>query len=237
MYCAWEYVQTDNQAAIAPLQRMVRVSPDDNRNRRREAPFAFAADAGGTGPLITGFLDVLAEEPDGSVLIVDYKSDRLEGPDRRSTSTPTTRPSARLRARRAAPWRAPVEVAYFFLERPEEPVVARSRGRRTGTGRASARARPRRPRRALAVTDAPHRDLCGDCPGRRALCSWPESMTLAAQSSGGLLRPAAAARRSRRGSSGERRRSTTALSSAPNSSTMLVSQIQTSRMTTPANAP
>jgi ATP-dependent helicase/nuclease subunit A len=29
------------------------------------------------------------------------------------------------------------------------------------------------------VTPAPHRDLCGDCPGRRALCSHPESRTLA----------------------------------------------------------
>jgi len=28
------------------------------------------------------------------------------------------------------------------------------------------------------VTERPHRDLCGDCPGRRALCSYDESMTL-----------------------------------------------------------
>ena len=28
------------------------------------------------------------------------------------------------------------------------------------------------------VTDTPHRELCGDCPGRRALCSYDESMTL-----------------------------------------------------------
>jgi hypothetical protein len=24
----------------------------------------------------------------------------------------------------------------------------------------------------------PHRDLCGDCPGRAAMCSWGEEMTL-----------------------------------------------------------
>ena len=29
------------------------------------------------------------------------------------------------------------------------------------------------------VTATPHRDLCGECPGRRALCSHPESRTLA----------------------------------------------------------
>ena len=28
------------------------------------------------------------------------------------------------------------------------------------------------------VTGTPHRDLCGDCPGRPALCSYDESMTL-----------------------------------------------------------
>ena len=28
------------------------------------------------------------------------------------------------------------------------------------------------------VAEVPHRELCGDCPGRAALCSWPESMTL-----------------------------------------------------------
>jgi hypothetical protein len=28
------------------------------------------------------------------------------------------------------------------------------------------------------VAEQPHRELCGDCPGRRALCSWPEAMTL-----------------------------------------------------------
>jgi ATP-dependent helicase/nuclease subunit A len=29
------------------------------------------------------------------------------------------------------------------------------------------------------VTGRPHRELCADCPGRRALCSWPEERTLA----------------------------------------------------------
>jgi len=28
------------------------------------------------------------------------------------------------------------------------------------------------------VAAEPHRGLCGDCPGRATLCSWPESMTL-----------------------------------------------------------
>jgi ATP-dependent helicase/nuclease subunit A len=28
------------------------------------------------------------------------------------------------------------------------------------------------------VAAVPHRELCGDCPGRAALCSWGEEMTL-----------------------------------------------------------
>ena len=28
------------------------------------------------------------------------------------------------------------------------------------------------------VAGTPHRELCGDCPGRPALCSYPEAMTL-----------------------------------------------------------
>jgi hypothetical protein len=31
---------------------------------------------------------------------------------------------------------------------------------------------------AYPVTDEPHRDLCLTCPGRRALCSYPEELTL-----------------------------------------------------------
>ena len=29
-------------------------------------------------------------------------------------------------------------------------------------------------------TAAPHRELCADCPGRAALCSWDEERTLRA---------------------------------------------------------
>ncbi len=28
------------------------------------------------------------------------------------------------------------------------------------------------------VAATPHRELCGECPGRASLCSWPERMTL-----------------------------------------------------------
>jgi ATP-dependent helicase/nuclease subunit A len=159
-----------------PLRERLAAAP----RVRREAPFAFAADPGGTGPLLTGFLDVLAEEPDGGVLIVDYKSDRLEGAD---PAEHVERDYATQRLvyalaglRHGAPW---VEVAYCFLERPGEPV-----SRRYAAADAAALGEQllELARGVLderwPVTSAPHRELCGDCPGRAALCSWPESATL-----------------------------------------------------------
>jgi ATP-dependent helicase/nuclease subunit A len=148
---------------------------------RREAPFAFALDPAGGGPLVTGFLDAVAVERDGGVLIVDYKSDRLE------EATPaelverdyaTQQIVYALAALRDGAPRA--EVAYCFLERPAEPVgeaftaadapALAERLQRLARGLLDAR---------YEVTDTPHRELCQDCPGRAAMCSWPEEVTLA----------------------------------------------------------
>ncbi len=155
---------------------------------RREAGFAFALDPGGAGPLVNGFVDVLAREADGGALVVDYKTDRLgegeEPADLIERDYETQRLVYALAAlREGAPH---VEVAHCLLDRPAEPVS------RTFTaadapelaGRLSELARG-----VLAheypVTATPHRELCGDCPGRRALCSWPETRTLAPQASAG----------------------------------------------------
>jgi ATP-dependent exoDNAse (exonuclease V) beta subunit len=152
----------------------------DARRLRREAPFAFAFERPGGGPLVNGFLDVVALEPDGGVLIADYKSDRLEGaePDElveRDYSTQRV-VYALAALRDGAP---SVEIAYCFLERPAEPVTrvftaadepALSE-RLAGLARGVLEGR-------YEVTDTPHRDLCADCPGRAALCSWGEEMTL-----------------------------------------------------------
>ena len=127
--------------------------------------------------------DAVALEPDGGVLIVDYKSDRLEGaePDEVvERDYATQRIVYALAALRDGAPRA--EVAYCFLERPGEPVTEAFTA-------ADAPALAER-LHALAqgvlegrypVTDAPHRELCGDCPGRAALCSHPEEMTLRPQ--------------------------------------------------------
>jgi ATP-dependent exoDNAse (exonuclease V) beta subunit len=150
---------------------------------RAEAPFAFTFDPDGGGPLVTGFLDVVATEPDGGVLIVDYKSDRLD------QATPqevverdyaTQRLVYALAALRDGAPRA--AVAYCFLERPAEPVTAAfTAADAPALAERLARLAENLLDGRYAVTDMPHRELCGDCPGRAAMCSWPESATLRAQ--------------------------------------------------------
>ncbi len=147
---------------------------------RREAGFAFELSPGGGGPLVSGFVDVLARERDGAVLIVDYKTDRLGDEEPAALverSYTTQRMVYALAALHAGAPR--VEVAYSLLERPEEPVSASFD---QADAPALADALLRLAAGVLAerwpVADRPHRELCGDCPGRAALCSWPEAMTL-----------------------------------------------------------
>jgi ATP-dependent exoDNAse (exonuclease V) beta subunit len=150
------------------------------RRTRREAPFSFGLDTSGGGPLVTGFLDAAAEEPDGGVLIVDYKSDRLEDAtpeDVVEREYATQRIVYALAALRDGAPRA--EVAYCFLERPGEPVTRAFTAadapalteHLAGLARGLIEGR-------YPVAEVPHRELCGDCPGRAAMCSWPESETL-----------------------------------------------------------
>jgi ATP-dependent helicase/nuclease subunit A len=149
---------------------------------RPEVPFAFnlAPAPGGRSLLITGYLDVLATEPDGA-LVVDYKSDALEGQEpadvceRRYASQRTVYALAALRSGAER-----VEVAYSFLERPDDlvsavftradvPALERGLGE-LAEGLLAGRFEP---------TAEPGRDLCATCPGRAALCSWPEERTRA----------------------------------------------------------
>ena len=130
---------------------------------------------------MNGFVDILAEEADGGALVVDYKSDRLEpGADLEAYVEDGYAVQRRLYALAALRAGAPrVEVVYALLDRPAEPV------RSTYT----AEDVPRLERDLLdlaagplggdyRVSATPHRELCATCPGRRAMCSWPEEMTL-----------------------------------------------------------
>ena len=151
---------------------------------RREDGFAFLVQEGpAAGLLLTGALDVLATEPDGAALVVDWKSDRTNGEDLAKlveAGYGTQRIVYALAALRNGAER--VHVVHCFLERPGaavEAVYERSDVERLEAEVASLA------EGILASdftpTDEPHRDLCATCPGRPALCSHDESMTLRAR--------------------------------------------------------
>ena len=175
---------TDAEAAdVARLADAFAQSPLAGRLARarsvhREHPFA--APLGDT--LLTGILDVLAIERSGSQLVVDYKSDALEpGADLAAyveERYAIQRSVYALAALRGGARR--VEVAYAFLERPREPVVARFEADDAdGLERDLLALAAGMLAGAYPVTSEPHRELCESCPGRRALCSHPEERTLA----------------------------------------------------------
>ena len=90
---------------------------------RREERFAFPLSADPAQPLVVGAIDVLAREPSGRMLVVDYKSDRLQGADpaavveRQYGTQRLVYALAALHAGAEA-----VEIAHCFLERPDAPV-------------------------------------------------------------------------------------------------------------------
>jgi ATP-dependent exoDNAse (exonuclease V) beta subunit len=91
----------------------------------REQPFAFVADETGGGPLINGYLDVVAREPDGTLLVVDYKTDAVGDADleRLTERDYGAQRLAYALAGLAAGART-VEVAHCYLERSEELASA-----------------------------------------------------------------------------------------------------------------
>jgi hypothetical protein len=141
---------------------------------RREQRFGFLLG----GVLITGALDVLAREPHG-MLVVDYKSDRLEGAD---PSAVVTREYATQRLIYAlAVLRSgaeAVEVVYVFLEAPEELVSAAFTADDMPALESELGVLVEDVRRGeFPVSDSPHRGLCEGCPAEAGLCSWPLEMT------------------------------------------------------------
>jgi ATP-dependent exoDNAse (exonuclease V) beta subunit len=148
---------------------------------RTELEFAFDLDTGrGRGVLVTGVVDVHAAEA-GGTLVVDYKTDRLgertpaEAVDESYATQRTVYALAALRGGAES-----AEVVYAFLERPEQTVSAvytpadvprlEERLRDLSTGIVEGR---------FAPSERPWKGLCGDCPGRRALCAWSPERTLA----------------------------------------------------------
>jgi ATP-dependent exoDNAse (exonuclease V) beta subunit len=162
-------------ASQAPLAARVAAA----RTVRREHPFAFSL--GEREPLVTGVIDLLAGEPDGSFLVLDYKSDRLakgvvlaELVEREYAIQRLLYSLAVLRDGALG-----VEIVHWFLERPQEWVAARYTAADRPALEARLASRVARAReRPFAVSANPHRGLCLTCPGRAGLCSWGEEQTL-----------------------------------------------------------
>jgi hypothetical protein len=148
---------------------------------RREEPFAFALDdRDPSSPLVNGFIDLVAVLPDGTWLIVDYKTNQVAGAELDAVVEHAYATQRRIYALAALRAGAPaVQVAYVFLQRPDEPVL-RTHGAAdapTLTAELVAQAAGLLAGR-FPVAERPHRDLCLTCPGRGGMCSWPEEMTL-----------------------------------------------------------
>ncbi len=142
---------------------------------RREERFAFLL---ASGVLMNGAFDVLAQDAPGTMLVVDYKTDRLQGADPRLAVRAYAYQQeiyalAALRAGAQA-----VEVAHVFLETPERPVSV-------SFVRADARRLERELEARVAgilqqrfpVTEEPQRSVCAGCPAEGGLCSWSLELT------------------------------------------------------------
>jgi ATP-dependent helicase/nuclease subunit A len=142
---------------------------------RREEGFRFLLD----GALIGGVFDVIAREPGGRTLVVDYKTDRLDGADPQELAERaygTQRLVYALAALRAGA--TEVEVVHTFLELPQRPAVAVFPREQAPALEARLGDLARGVlERHFTVTDAPHRGICDGCPAEGGLCSWPLEMT------------------------------------------------------------
>jgi ATP-dependent helicase/nuclease subunit A len=132
-----------------------------------EVPFVLSV----AGTRIRGSIDLLVERPDGSVLVVDYKTNKLERRTPREVAE-RYRVQRDLYALAAAARGGPVETAYVFLEQPDAPVLASFERPELDDARAAVETLlARLAEGRFEVTQRPHRDLCLDCPARDRLCS------------------------------------------------------------------
>ena len=130
------------------------------------------------GTVLRGSIDLLVEREGKPPLVIDYKTDRLAGaaPGERAAHYEVQRSIYALAVAEAL-GAAEVEVAYVFLERPDEPALSVL----TATEMATARAKLEQTivqisRGEFPVAAPEERDwsLCRGCPALRGLCRGPE---------------------------------------------------------------
>jgi ATP-dependent helicase/nuclease subunit A len=141
---------------------------------RAEVPFMLRI---GRSSILRGSIDLLAERPGEPPLVVDYKTDRLDGsaPADRAAKYGVQRDVYALAVAEARGI-GEVEVAYVFLERPEEPALQTLGAAEIEAGRERlATAIERIGRGDFPPAPAERRDwsLCEGCPALGRLCSGP----------------------------------------------------------------
>ena len=138
----------------------------------RESSFAIELVPGdATLPVLTGAIDLIGERPDGRVLVVDYKTDRLDpgGSDDLGAKVEERYGLQRdayalVALRRGA---SEVEVSYCFLERPDEQVSAvYTAAHEEQLAERLAAAARQLTGGEYPVSDRPRAGLCTGCPGR-----------------------------------------------------------------------
>ena len=140
---------------------------------RAEVPLLLAIE----DATLRGSIDLLVEREGQPPLVVDYKTDRLDGvsPAERAANYEVQRTIYALAVAEARD-AAAVEVAYVFLERPGEPVLALLDDEAMVHGRAELAATIGQIRAGefpVAPTEQRDWDLCEGCPALGRLCSGP----------------------------------------------------------------
>jgi ATP-dependent helicase/nuclease subunit A len=156
----------------SPLRE--RIGSDAVRTRA-EVPFLLGIE----GTVLRGSIDLLVEREGKPPLVVDYKTDRLGGAD-------PVEHAGRYEVQRSIYALAvaealdvpEVEVAYVFLERPDEPVLTTVGPAEMVAARGAleeAIAQIGRGEFPVAPPAERSWDLCRGCPALRGLCSGPEA--------------------------------------------------------------
>ena len=168
----------DAEALLAPVREWLgsplrrRIGVEATRVRA-EVPILLSL--GDT--VLRGSIDLLVERDGGPPLVVDYKTDRLGGSDPGSRAAHYETQRAIYALATAESLGSPeVEVAYVFLERPEEPVLTTlTREEMTAARQHLSTTIKRIGAGEFPVAPAELRtwDLCRGCPALGNLCSGP----------------------------------------------------------------
>jgi ATP-dependent exoDNAse (exonuclease V) beta subunit len=134
------------------------------------------------GTVLRGSIDLLVEREGAPPLVIDYKTDRLDGADpaERAAHYGVQRSVYALAVAEAL-GASEVEVAYVFLERPEEPAVSILGTEEMAAARAELErtiAQITEPEFPVAAPEERDWPLCRGCPALRGLCSGPGAVEL-----------------------------------------------------------